>query len=484
MSGEHTATRLPVYRNAIDWEALYGEYPVPDVYEQTAYRWPAERIRELQNRRFLEIMKIGWGNPFYQARWKQARLAPGDIRGLDDIGKLPTFNSDDIKTDQNEHPPMGLLPGYAGLREHLLTTPSRLQSSGGTTGKPRYTLQGIRENEVNAISAARALYLQGVRPGDVLQIPATCSLASLPWAYAKACTEYLGVLPVTTGSGVVTPSRRQIEIAFDCGVNCWMSFPEYLTRLAQAAKDEVGRDVRELRCKLITTFLGPDTEGTLRAHLESLWGCPVYDNYGTNEIGHGAFECAHRNGLHFFEDMSYFEILDSASGQPVAPGQVGNLVATVFYRRVFPIIRYNLRDLGRLVSSATCECGSSFRRMDHFLGRSDNMVRMRGVNVYPMACLPAVRSDPRTTGEWVCEAHEALVDGRTREELRVHVEIRRDAGQTEGLKERLEARLKSDLGLSVEVQLVEEGKLATLANLGEGKANRLIERRPAYMKKK
>ena len=211
MNNDHAATRLPVYRKAIDWDALYSEYPVPDVYEQTVYRWTAERIRDLQNRRFLEIMKIGWENPFYQAHWKQAGLAPSDIRGLDDIGKLPTFNSDDIKTDQNEHPPMGLLAGYAGLREHLLTTPSRLQSSGGTTGKPRYTLQGIRENEVNAISAARALYLQGVRPGDVLQIPATCSLASLPWAYAKACTEYLGVLPVTTGSGVVTHSRLRLR---------------------------------------------------------------------------------------------------------------------------------------------------------------------------------------------------------------------------------------------------------------------------------
>ena len=476
-------TALPVYRNAIDWQVLYREYPVPDVYEKGLYRWPAERIRMLQNDRFLDLMRVGWGNPFYRALWEKAGLEPGDVRSIEDIEKLPTFNSDDIKNDQAEHPPLGLLPGYEGLRAHLLKTPSRLQSSGGTTGKPRYTLQGILENEVNAISAARALYLQGVRPGDVMQIPATCSLASLPWAYAKACTEYLGVLPVTTGSGVVTPTRRQIEIAFDVGVNCWMSFPEYLTRLAQAAKEELGRDVRELKCKMITTFLGPDTEGTLRLHLESLWGCPVYDNYGVNEIGHGALECEHRNGLHFMEDLSYLEILDTETGKPAAHGRVGNLVATVFYRRTFPIIRYNLRDLGRLLSTDKCACGSSFRRMDHFLGRSDNMVRMRGVNIYPMACLPAVRSDARTTGEWVCEASEALVDGRTREELTVHVEVHKDAGALGGLKEKLEARLKSDLGLSVGVNLVEEGKLEQLANLGEGKAKRLIERRPAYMKK-
>jgi phenylacetate-CoA ligase len=474
---------LPLYHKAVDWEALFRDYPVPDVYERTIYKWPADRVRMLQNDRFLSLVRVGWANPFYKALWGKAGLAPGDIKSLDDIVKLPTFNSDDIKNDQAAHPPFGTLPGYEGLREHLLKVPSRLQSSGGTTGKPRYTLQGILENEVNSISAARGLWVQGVRPGDILQIPATNSMASLPWAYSKACNEYLGVLPITTGSGVVTPSRRQIEIAFDVGTNCWMSFPEYLTRLAAAAKDEFGRDVRELKTKMITTFLGPDTEGTLRAALEALWGCPVYDNYGVNEVGHGALECSHRKGLHFMEDLSYFEILDTESGKPAGFGQVGNLVATVFYRKTFPIIRYNLRDLGRMVSVDKCDCGSSFRRMDHFLGRSDNMVRMRGVNIYPMACLPAVRSDERTTGEWVCEAYEAVVDGRAREELTVHVEVRKDAGPLGGLQEKLEARLKNDLGLSVGVKLVEEGRLESLATLGEGKARRLLERRPAYVKK-
>jgi phenylacetate-CoA ligase len=121
--------------------------------------------------------------------------------------------------------------------------------------------------------------------------------------------------------------------------------------------------------------------------------------------------------------------------------------------------------------------------MDHFLGRSDSMIRMRGVNVYPMACLPAIRSDPRTTGEWLCEAYVGSAGGLEREELAIHVEVRRDAASREGLKERLEARFKSDLGLSVEVRLVEEGSLASAGTLGEGKVSRLLERRPAYLKR-
>jgi len=478
------ASKLPIYSRAIDWESFYEKYPLPDVFAEGMYKWPAERVRALQNQRFLEVMAVGWSNPFYRNRWRQAGLEPGEIRSLNDIGKLPTFNSDDIKNDQQEHPPYGAMAGI-NLKEHMASSPVKLQTSGGTTGKPRMTLQGMVEWEMGALNTARSLYLMGARPGDIMQIPSTCSLANLGWAFYKACHDYLGVMPITTGSGVVTPTRRQLEVAFDCGVNCWVSFPEYLIRLAKASPEELGRDIRELKTKFILTFLGPDTEGTLRAEIEELWGCPVYDNYGTNEIGEGAFECRHKSGLHFMEDLNYFEILDSETNQPVTPGAIGNLVVTVFHRRVQPIIRFNLRDLARMVSTETCGCGSNFRRMDHFLGRSDNMVRMRGVNVYPMACLPAIKSDPRTTGEWLCEATVAERDGLAREELIVHVEHRGKtaAGSLDGLKKHLEARLKTDLGVSVEVKLVPEGGLDQVASLGEGKANRLIDRRPAYQKK-
>jgi phenylacetate-CoA ligase len=474
---------LPIYHQAMDWNAFYQRYPVADVFVDTVYKWSPDRIRALQNERFLEVIQIGWKNPFYQRLWKKAGIEPRDIQSLDDITKLPIYTSEDVKADQQEHPPFGELKGFSNFAEHLSHTPTKLVTSGGTTAKPRITLHGIAEWEWNALGASRTLYMHGVRPGDVVQIPATCSLANLGWAMSKASQEYLGALALTTGSGVVTPSRRQIEIAFDVGTNCWSSFPEYMLRLAEVSREEFGRDVRELNTKLITTFLGPDLEGTLRAQLEELWGCPVYDNYGTNELGAGAFECQHRNGLHLMEDAIYLEILDTETNEAVPPGKVGNLVATVFPRHVMPSIRYNLRDLGRLVSTAQCDCGSCFRRMDHFLGRSDNMVKLRGVNLYPMACLPAVRSDPRTTGEWLCEAHTVETGGAQRDEMIVHIEVRKDAGSVDGLQEKLAMRLKSDLGVSVEVQLVEQGQLDTVANLGEGKAKRLLDRRPAYTKK-
>ena len=408
---------------------------------------------------------------------------PGDIRSLDDIAKIPPFTSDDIKDDQRDHPPFGLIPGIG--RTDIAAAPLKIATSGGTTGKPRATLHPPREWEVLASGSARALYGQGARPGDVMQIPVTCATAMLGWAYAKACQDYLGILPLTTGSGVVTPSRRQVEMAFDFGSAIWVSFPEYLIRLAQAAKEEFGRDVRELNTKFLTTFLGPDIEGTLRRELEALWGCPVYDNYGINEIGLGAMEAPDKDGLYFMEDLCYFETLDTETGEVLPPGEVGNMVVTCFYRHVAPFIRYNLRDLTRILPAKTSALGSNFRRMDHFLGRSDDMVKIRGVNIYPMACLAAVKSDPRTTGEWVCVAERVEGAGAPRDELTVHVELRRDAGALDGLERHLAERLKSDLGLTVGVALVEPGSLEKLANLGtgEGKARRLVDRRPAYGKK-
>lgn len=468
---------LPQYRRAIDWDEFDATYPQPDVFAETTFKQSPEQLRALQEKRFADLMVAGWENPFYRRRWTEAGLEPGDVRSLADIGMIPTYTTADIAADQEAHPPFGSNAGVSSVQDLISSTPTKVQSSGGTTGKPRLGLSGPVEWEMGALSTARGLYVQGARPGDIMQIPATCSLANLGWGFYSACHYYLGILPITTGSGVVMPTRKQLETAFACGVNTWMSFPEYLLRLARGCREELNRDVRELNTKMIATFLGPDLDGALRAELEELWGCPVYDYYGTNEVGLGAFECQHQTGLHLQEDLNFFEVLDTETEEPVADGEPGNLVVTSFHRRIQPVIRFNLRDLGRIVSTEQCGCGSNFRRMDHMLGRSDNMVRIRGVNVYPMACLSAVRSDPRTAGEWICEASVGDRNGQAYESLVVHVEVLKDAGSVDGLREGLEARLKADLGLSVAVDLVEEGALTSLAHMGEGKASRLIDNR-------
>ena len=474
---------LPNYHKSINWDRFFDEYPVPDVWSQTIRTWSPERVQNLQEQRFKKILEIGWKNPFYRRRWTAAGLQPGDVQSLNQITRLPTYNSDDVKQDQIERPPFGDFHGLsdADRRE----TPLKVQTSGGTTGTPRPTVFGPVEWELNGLSCARVMFEQGARPGDVCQIPVSLTLANLGWCVYKGCHDYLGVLPVTTGSGLVTSSVAQIERAFSYGSNIWVCFPEYMTTLAKVARDEYKRDFRELKTKFIGSFLGPDIEGTLRRSLEDLLGCTVYDYYGTNEIGGAAAECRHKDGLHFMEDLLYFEVLDTETGKPVPKGEIGNLVVTSLYRAIPPIIRFNLRDLGRILHDSRCDCGSAFRRMDHFLGRSDEMIRLRGVNFVPQSCLSAIKSDKRTSGEWLCVLDRIEKDGVLREEMTVRVEVKSQAGALDGLADHLRDRLKTDLGLKVDVELVPEGSLAEFSkgSTGEGKARRILDHRPGYLRK-
>ena len=470
-------SNLPLYRRAIDFDAFDNEFAPPDIFAETTFKASRDEIRALQEQRFQQIIKYAWTNEFYRKRWTAAGVEESDVRLLDDIVKLPTYTTEDVKDDQAENPPYGFFNGV-DVRTELNTNPLKVQTSSGTTGKPRPSLLGVLEWELIGLQTARSLYVQGARPGDVMQIPATNSLSQFAWVFYKAAHDYLGILPITTGSGVVTPSRKQIEIAFDYGTNILPCFPEYLTSLAKTARNELGRDVKDLRVKFIPTFLGPDTKGALRKELEDLYDCDVYDNYGTNEISIAAFEGPDKDGLYIMEDLVYLEVLDTETGEPVAPGETGNLVATCLSRRIPPVIRLNLRDLSRVVSRGESALGSSFQRIDHFLGRSDDMVKIRGANVYPMACLNAVKSDPRTTGEWFCIATRSQKDGVIRDDLTVQVEVSKSASAVDGLEAILSEKLKSDLGIGVIVELVDEGSLTDVANIGkEGKAKRLADRR-------
>ncbi|GAB7003489.1 phenylacetate--CoA ligase [Nocardioides sp. AN3] len=470
------ATGLPLYRDLIDYDALYRRFPLPDVWASTVFKWPAERVRELQNQRFLELMNDVAGNPFYERLWRSVGVSAADIRSLDDIGKLPTFSSEDIKNSQQQYPPFGDIHNIS--QADLVRSPVKIQTSGGTTGKPRPTLYGPAEWELNGLTCARGLYLAGGGPGDILQIPATLSLANLGWGFYQAAHHYLGISPLTTGSGVVTNSRKQMETAFDYGTNLWVSFPEYLLHLAKTAREELGRDPHDLKTKAILSFLGPDTDNLLRQSLEEAWGCPVLDIYGTHEMGLGAFEGPEQDGLYLMEDTIYVEVCDVDTGEPVPNGEVGNLVVTMLHRRLPPMIRFNTCDLGRIVSDQPSVLGSSYRRMDKFLGRSDDMVKLRGVNLYPMACLTAVRSDERTSGEWVCILERGEAGGAPRDEMTVKVELLPGVRDLTGLKDHLAKRLKEDLGVKVDVELVQNGEIDDLANLRrEGKPKRLIDMR-------
>jgi phenylacetate-CoA ligase len=468
---------VPYYYRAVDFDSLVREYPPSQDYAETVFLCGRREIEEIQNRRLLDIVAWAWANPFYRKKWEAHGISAGDIRSKDDLSKLPMVAVEDFKDSLKTHPPFGEHPGLT--RADGARVPIKIQSSGGTTGMPRPTLFTPWEWEIQGIQGSRALWIQGARPGDVMQIPSTLSTSNLGWFYYLTCLHWSGIAPVTVGSGNVTPSRRQLEVAFDWRVNLWAGFPEYLLHLASVAQQE-GLDLRKLHTRFIASFLGPDLDGSLRKMMEGAWHCTVYDNYGTHEVGLPAFECPERDGLHLMEDMFIVEVADVDTDQIVPDGQKGNLVMTSLYRKHPPLIRYNLRDYVRIVSDgrAPCGCGSYTRKMDHFLGRSDDMVKLRGTNVFPMACVRAVTSDDRTTGEWLCvvERHQSGLD--VRDDLVVQVEVKEGVEDRPGLIRVLEDRLKSDLGIRVTVALVAPGSLASYTYGREGKARRLLDKRP------
>ncbi len=466
---------VPYYWKSVDWDGLMRDYPPPPYFQQTTGKLSEQELRALQNTRFIARMEDAWRTPFYAMRWGAAGIEPGDIRSLDDIEKLPCFTSDDLKDAIAAAPPFGSHQPVSA--QQIARTPFKVHTSGGTTGFPRLTLFDPVALEVQAIQTARALWAQGTRPGDAVQITYTLAMANAGYCGLYACLHWLGAMPVTTGSGVVTPSERQLEYALKIGTTAWYGRAEYLARLVQIAQ-ETNFDLRALKTKRLHSFLGPDVDGHLRQQLEEAWGCPVYDNYGTHEIGQIAFECEAMNGKHVNEDTVYLETADVETGAVLPAGERGNLVVTSLHRSTPPIIRYDLRDLLIAYERSECSCGLCTRKLSMFLGRSDEMVKLRGTNVYPMACQSAVTADPRATGEFLCVVSYSGEGLSRREVMTVRVEKKSDEIDDTTFAADMEAALYRDLSVRVAVEIVPRASLLPLTQVGStGKSRRLLDMR-------
>ena len=459
------------YFHSLNWDELIADYPPPPLYQQTIARMSDGEIRKLQNDRFLLRAHEAWSVPFYRDRWQQAGLQPGDIRSLDDISKLPAFTTADLKEAAEKRPPFG--SHHAFGREQMPAVPLKLHTSGGTTGMPRMTLFDPLALEVQGIQTARQLYAQGARQGDVLQITYTLSLANAGWCGFAAAQHWLGCLPLTTGAGNVTSSERQLEYAFAVGTNGWYSGADYLGRLARVA-EERGFDLHALPTKFLSTFIGHDPEGHMRKALSAAWNAPVYDNYGSHEVGLVAWECE-AGTRHINEDTVLVQICDE-NGAEVEDGQFGTAVVTSLHRSVPHFIRYNIRDRLAVYPRMKCACGVASKRLSAMQGRIDQMIKLRGTNVYPTSCADAVRKDPRTNGEYLCVV-EYVGDGLGRRlEMTVRVERRSIDVDKDELKTTLERELHKDLGVRVNVEITDPRSLHPFTGEGE-KIKRVLDLR-------
>jgi phenylacetate-CoA ligase len=473
------SSNIPYYWKSLDWPSLMKEYPPPPMYSETVGQLSAEALRELQERRFLERVNEAWSVPFYRDRWLAAGLQAGDIASLDDLRKIPPFTSDDIKGAIEAAPPFGNHHPFG--REAFGRLPLKIQTSGGTTGKARPILFDPVAWEVYGIQGARSLYQIGARPGDVIQVPFTNALGSGPWNAYTTIFNWLGCVLVTTGSGVVTPSELQLEYAREFGTNGWWISSEYAGRLIEVAAS-MSFDLRALPTRYLNASLGADVDGVFRRQLQDAWGAPVYDRYGSHEIGLVGFECRLQNGMHINEDTVFIEILDPDSGKPLPFGERGEVVATSLHRSVPPFIRYNIRDLMKLYPHQHCDCGLNSSKLSTFLGRSDEMVKLRGQNLYPRACQPVIAADSRTTGQYLCVASNIGIGVSRRTEVTVKVERTSSDVDGEALARDLHHALHRDLGVRVEVEIVEAGALAELTGvgqLGDRKIRRLLDLRRA-----
>ncbi|MFD4249162.1 phenylacetate--CoA ligase family protein [Amycolatopsis thermoflava] len=468
-----TPRTIPYYWSSVDWPRFVEDYPPPPAFTGAMASLSDEGLRELQDQRFRERVREAWNVPFYNDRWRAAGLEPGDIRGLDDIAKIPTFTSEDLKQSIEDDPPFGSHQNFA-LK--AMSAPLKIQSSGGTSGLPRPTLFDPVAWEAQAIQFARAFHAQGGQVGDILQITLTNSLANTAWCSSTAAMNWCGMVPLTTGSGVVTPSKRQLELAREWGTAGWVAFGEYLKILAETAAQENIDLHADLRTRFVHTYLGVDVEGHLRKLLSDAWGCEVYDNYGTHEVGLVGFECQAHDGLHVNDDTAVLEIADRETGAIVGVGEPGNLVVTSLHRSVPPIIRYDLKDLMRVSARQACGCGLRTTKLSGFLGRSDEMVKLRATSVYPRSAQDIVQGDARTTGEFLCIVETVGEGLASRERMRVQIETR--GGHESEIQADMAKKLHTAFGVAVDVEIVPPGSLASLTGLGgEGKVKRLLDLR-------
>ena len=421
---------------------------------------PRNELEKLQ----LERLKIKVGEvyekvPFYRRAFKEQGIVPEDIKSLDDLTRLP-FTS---KLDFRDNYPFGMM---AVPLEQVV----RIHSSSGTTGKP--VIAPYTQNDLDnwAEIMARTLATAGTTRDDVLQNAYGYGLFTGGLGFHDGA-ECLGATVIPTSIG---NTKRQIMLMQDLGTTVITCTPSYTFILYETAR-EMGVDLRETQLRLGVCGAEPWSE-ELRGEIEEKLGITAINIYGLTEvIGPGvSVECPHKCGMHIWEDHFLAEVVDPASGERLPYGEEGELVITTLTKEAQPVIRFRTRDLVRLYADA-CECGRTMVRMSRVTGRSDDMLIVRGVNVFPSqieSVLLAVEG---------VEPHYLIVVDRQHafktDELEVWVEVSEDVfsdemQKMENLEKRLRSEMDSVLGIAARIKLVEPKTIART----EGKARRVIDR--------
>lgn len=419
-----------------------------------------EEMRALQSKRLVETVNRVYHNvPFYKKKMDDMGLEVGDIKGIDDLNKLPFTTKQDLRDNY----PFGL---FAVPMKEVV----RIHASSGTTGRP--TVVGYTKNDLDmwANCIARFLTAMGVTDQDIVQNTLGYGLftGGLGFHYG---TEKVGasIIPISTGN-----SKKQIQLMQDFGTTAMICTPSYALYLGETMLS-MGIDPKSMGIKAASLGAEPWT-AEMCDQIEALWGVRGYDNYGLSEIvGPGvAFECERHEHLHISEDYFVPEIIDPDTLENKPNGEQGELVFTTLSKEALPLLRYRTRDISSLVDKP-CACGRTTVRMTRCAGRTDDMLIIRGVNVFPSQ----IESVLLNLGETA--PHYLLIVDRVNnlDTLEVWVEGKEDVTFVDGMRhmkeieKKITDEIKSILGIQVKVKLVEPKTIER----SQGKAKRIIDKR-------
>lgn len=411
----------------------------------------------MQSERLRETVRTAYENvPFYRERFDEMGLSPDDVTSVDDVSALPFTTKEDFRDTY----PTGM---FAVEMDDVV----RVHASSGTTGKPKIVGYTQSDLDVWDDAMARCLVAAGLESDDVVQNAYGYGLFTGGLGLQQGI-EAIGATVIPIGGG---QTQRQVELLADLESDALACTPSYALYVAETA-DEMGVDVRELPLRLVIFGAEPCTE-PMREEIEDRLGVTGVDLYGLSEIvGPGvSIECLEQDGLHVWEDRFYPEVVDPASGDPVAEGEEGELVLTTLSKEALPVLRYRTGDLTTL-NYDTCDCGRTAVRMDNVTGRTDDLLIVRGVNVYPSEIESVVL-------EFEAVAPYYRIDLRREDNLdtlELTVELADDFdGPVSGVRERILDRLSNVLSFTPDdLSLVRPGEIARTE---VGKVQRVYDHR-------
>ncbi|MEM1957008.1 MAG: phenylacetate--CoA ligase [Archaeoglobaceae archaeon] len=417
-----------------------------------------KELEELQFKRLKQTIKRAYENvEFFRKRLKSVNLTPDDIKSFEDFAKIPFTTKEHFV----ENYPFGLI---AVPRSEIV----RIHTSSGTSGKPKVVAYTANDVETWTNLVARCLYMVGVRKWDVFQNMANYAFFTGGLGIHMGA-ERIGAVTIPAGVG---NTERQVRYMVDFGTTAVHSTPSYALHVKEVA-EEMGL-IDKLKLRIGCFGAEPWSENT-RKRLEDAFGIDAYDSYGLSEMnGPGvAFECREKQGLHIWIDHYFVELIDPRTGERVGEGEKGELVLTPLTKEAMPLLRYRTGDV-TMLETDKCSCGRAHPRLMRIFGRSDDMLIVRGINVFPSQIEHVLMQIPEVGDNFqILLTRKGALD-----EITVRVEVKDEffTGEIEDLKklqQKIQRALQGELMLRTNVELVEKGSIER----SMGKAKRVVDLR-------